>query len=239
MREDPRKDASGGRKDFLACSSRAQAVKAGKAMVGRPVCEAAGLPAQQSERWEGNAGAQLTHADPVSVWRPRKGHCMKALRCGDTRTTGYPEEGCRHGIEMGQERSLVCCGTELAGQAPSSLFDLRRCHQQLQMPESELHNLVFPLLGFSLASVWPFLVMSTSLRIGTFHCMSPFTLQRLMAKRMSIRRDASLILLCSVTTTEDFWDQIKFILLYGPAMGLMEASAPFMPITQDRQGQHC
>lgn len=119
----------------------------------------------------------------------------------------------------------------------SSLFDLRRCHWQLQMPESDLHDLVFSLLGFSLASVWPFLVMPTSLRIGTFHCMSPFTLQRLMAKRLSIRRDASLILLR--TTTEDFWDQTKFILLYGPAMGLMEAPAPFMPITQDQQGQHC
>lgn len=216
-----------------------QSLKAGKAMVGRPVCEAAGLPAPAVRKVRRKCWSSAHSCWSSLCMEAPKGHCMKALRCGDTRTTGYPEEGCRHGIEMGQERSLVCCGTELAGQAPSSLFDLRRCHQQLQMPESELHDLVFSLLGFSLASVWPFLVMPTSLRIGTFHCMSPFMLQQLMAKRLSIRRDASLILLCSVTTTEDFWDQIKFILLYGPAMGLMEASAPCMPITQDWQGQHC
>lgn len=162
MREDPRKDASGGRKDFLACSSRAQSVKAGKAMVGRPVCEAAGLPAPAVRKVRRKCWSSAHSCWSSLCMEAPKGHCMKALRCGDTRTTGYPEEGCRHGIEMGQERSLVCCGTELAGQAPSSLFDLKRCHQQLQMPESELHDLVFSLLGFSLASVWPFLVMPAS-----------------------------------------------------------------------------
>lgn len=236
MRENLRKDASGGRKDLLACSSRAQSVMAGKAMVGRPVCEA-GLPAPAVRRVRKKCWSSAHSWWFSFCMEAPKGHCMKALRCGDTRTTGCPEEVCRHGVEMGQERGLVYCGTELAGQAPSSLFELRRCHQKLQMPELEVQDLVFSLLGFSLALVWPFFVMPTFLHFGTFHCMSPFMLQGLTAKRLSIRSNASLILLYSVTTTEDFWDQIKFILLYGPAMGLIEAPAPFMPITQDRQGQ--
>lgn len=45
MREDLRKDALGGRQDLLVWSSRAQSVMSRKAMMGRPVCEAAGLPA--------------------------------------------------------------------------------------------------------------------------------------------------------------------------------------------------
>lgn len=135
-------------------------------------------------------------------------------------------------------RKRSCVLWYRAGRAGSfKLFELRRCHQKLQMPELEVQDLVFSLLGFSLALVWPFFVMPTFLHFGTFHCMPPFMLQGLMAKRLSIRSNASLILLYSVTTTEDFWDQIKFILLYGPTMGLMEAPAPFMPITQDRQGQ--
>lgn len=235
MREDLRKDASGGRKDLFACSSRAQSVMAGKAMVGRPVREA-GLPAPAVRRVRKKCWSSAHSCWFSLCMEAPKGHCMKALRCGDTKTIGCPEEGCRHGVEMGQERGLVYCGTELAGQAPSSLFELRRCHQKLQMPELELQDLVFSLLGFSLALVW------LSLSCPHSSVLEHFIVCHLLHYKGSwlrdwIRSNASLILLYSVTTTEDCWDQIKFILLYGPAMGLMEAPVPFMPITQDRQGQ--
>lgn len=136
-----------------------------------------------------------------------KGHCMKALGCWRSRTTGRPEEGSRHGVELGQERVCVLRVHSWNG----------RTGQAVWIPEDAVSSSTCQRQSFRIwcFSCWASVLfqydLSLSCHILLFwnvslyvRSVTHFYVTRAMVQRLSIRRDASLTLLQSVKTIKDF-----------------------------------